>query len=274
MSSYGLLGFRTVVRCWLERLVLEGTPAVLTPKPIGIPLPPENIDINPGLNQQEISGKSLQGETVTEFTYVQESRPEVTLDFGVGTPEIESLIHSRVMVEKTNDQEFVYFDVDPIGTSVAGRTTGQYGFSVAAQTAATTKAQAYYIDPASKLAKPIAIVDSNPTGDQMAIGAQLGITLSTALVEKGLKIQGLVPATFAKTTAMSGDIVRMVGVRALGVCFDGKVKLFTARYCSPMFGASLGGDPKRQVKLKILPDANDGTCLGWNLKDVPVTLPC
>lgn len=265
LMSDAILGFRTITRAWLERLVLAGDPPVLTPKPIGLFLPPESADINPGISQQEINTKTMQGETTTALTYIEQTRPELMLDFGVASPEVESLIHGRVAATKTGQQGFVFFEVDPSGTTVTGRTTGQYGGAITAQDPTTSTAQVYYNDPVTKLAKPVTLVDAaaTPAGDQIKIGAGLEITLSPELVEAGNILYGMVPTTYSGT-GMTSEVIGLIGVRLLGIHFDGTVKLFTARYCSLLFGSSIGAEPKRQVKLRILPDANDGTGLGWS----------
>lgn len=270
-----ILGFRTITRAWIDRYVYEGTPPVLVAKPIGLPLPPENADIAPNVAQGEIGGKSMTGELTTELMYVTEAKGQVSMDFGLGTPEIETFIHSRINKSFTDWAEFVYFEATARTATVAAKTTGQYGSTVAAQTAATTKAKAYYIDPDTKLTVPVSVVDATPTGDQIIIGAGTAITFSPELVEKEAMVRGWVPAIFAKATAMTQETLKLCGVYMTGVSFDGTMKLFRARNCVPMFGGSIsGGQPNRQISFKILPDPGDGTCLGWQWISIPDTVSC
>lgn len=247
---------------------------VLTPTPIALPANPDSFELNPGIGQQDVTQTSCTGENQIILSYITESKPEISISFGLGTPEIESLIINRVAKAGTNYAGWVYWSAVATSTSVAGKASGKYGNSVTAQSASTTDAQAYYISPLTKLAVPLTIVDSSPVGDQIVIGANLALTLSQELVDDEVNIYGWVPATFANVTYMSSETIPMIGVYAIGICFDETVKLFNARRCSFMPGGAFTKDPKRDIKLRVLADGQARTGLGYDIVQLRDGIAC
>lgn len=271
------LGFRTITKAFIHRYVYAGTPPVLTPRPVSLLVPPTNAEIDPGISLGEIKSRNCKGQMQTQYTYKEEVNPMLKLSFDLGTPELESLIHGQVVESGEDIVTPVLFEASADGTSVAGRTTGEHGYQVTAVSpseAAAGKAMAYYIDPQTKLAKQLQIVASSPTGDQIVIGANLALTLSSALAGTGYKIYGRVNAVVPQATVMTAKEMGLVGVFMSGIYHDGTVREFRARYCSLNFGSSLSADGKREVNLRILPDTESISGLGWDLIDVPLQMAC
>jgi len=268
-----LLGFRTINKCFMVRYEYIGTPPVLTPRPISILVPPSEAEIDPGVSLGEIKSRNCKGQLQTEFTYKEEVQPTLRLSFDLGGPEIEQMIHGKVVKTATNVATRVLFEAQATDTTIPGRAVGEHGYQVGPTVDADT-AQAYYTDPLTKLSKPLAIVASGPTGDQIAIGENLAITLSTALAGTGAKIYGYVDVVQASATVMSATDMGLVGVYLSGIYHDGTVRELSARYCSLQYGSSLSADGKRQVDLRVLPDANSTSGLGWDVTEIPLQMAC
>lgn len=240
---------------------------VLTPSPIAIPMNPENAVLNPGLSNEELKQTSYKGETQTVLTFLSESNPQLELQFGGATPEIEAAMVNRIAQTETGQQDWVYFEASATATSIPGRVTGQHGFEVALQVAGTSAAIVYYIDALTKLARPLAVVDSNPTGDQLIIGANLALTLSPELVAAGVEIYGWVPGvTFSNSTKIGSNSPVLYGAYMEGVCFDETVRSLTCNRMSWMPGGNFEKTPGRSLTLKVLPDASDTTGLGYTIR--------
>ncbi|GAC1461399.1 MAG: hypothetical protein NVS2B14_10720 [Chamaesiphon sp.] len=245
---------------------------VTTLVPVGIATPPANITINPGDEIEEPTETAQDGRQVIAFTYTKGAKAEIDLDFGMAAPDVEAIIHGRKFTTGTSVPGMIFAEFIPTTTTVPARTTGQVGFGVTAQTGATTTAQAYYIDATTKLATPITIVDvsSTLTTNQISIGAALAITVSSDLV--GKKIQLWCPQTFTAATILGSTPIGLITVFAQGLNFDNTIRTLVARNCSRLPGSALSSDPKRQVKLRILPDPTDGTGLGYSIQDTALTL--
>lgn len=268
-----VLGFRTITKCFLHRYTWTGVPPVLTPVPLNILIPPSDAEINPGINMGEIKSRSCRGPMQTALTFPEDNIPKLKLTFDVVGPELEQLITGRVAKTATNTPSNVIFEVLATSATIPGKATGEHGSQVTAQTA-TSGAMAYYIDPRSKLSKPLAIVASNPTGDQIVIGAGLAITLSPELANTGYLIRGRVPVVAPTATVMSNEQMGMVGVFLSGIYHDGTAKEFSALFCSLEYGASITAESKRQISLRVLPNANSRSGLGWDVEDIPLQVAC
>lgn len=271
MANNAILGFRTINKCFMTRWVTESS--VLVQKPISILIPPANADIDPGIGLGEIKQRNCKGQMQTAFTYKESVDPMLKLSFDLGGPEIEQMIHGQVVASYNNVEVPVQFEFEANDTAIAGRTSGQHGYDVVAQSDGSNS-MAYYVDPDTKLAVPIEVVAAGPVGDQMVIGNNLAITLSSALAATGYLVRGWVNATITTATAMSSTEVGLVGCYLSGIYHDGSVREFRARYCSLQYGSSLGADGKREVNLRILPDANSRSGLGWDVEDIPLQMAC
>lgn len=260
-----ILSMRTLSRMMLVRYgLVEG---VLTPYPIAIPMNPENCVLNPGLSNEELKQTSFKGETQTVLTFLSESLPELQLTFGGATPEIEAAMLNRIAATETGQQSWVYFEATATATSVPARVTGQHGFEVALQAAESSAAIVYYIDPLTKLAKQLEVVDATPTGDQIIIGASLALTLSSALVAAGANIYGWVPGvTFANSTKVGSASPVLYGAYLEGVSFDNTVKTVTCNRLSWMPGGNIEKSPQRTLNFRVLPDSSDTTGLGYSIR--------
>jgi hypothetical protein len=140
--------------------------------------------------------------------------------------------------------------------------------------AANANPEIYYIDPATKLAKTIEIVAATPVGDQMIIGENLAITLSPELAATGSKIEGWLPQTFANVTLATSNLLETFEVKAMGIDFRGKAAFFRARNCSRLAGGDITQQPERQANIRILPDPNDGTGLGFQMLYTNLSVVC
>lgn len=266
--SDSYLGFRKFTRAWLE---YQGTP----PTPIPTLANPESIELNPGIETGELMSTSCTGETTIDFTYPESIKGELNMSFPASCPELDSLITGRKFATTTNREEFVLIEATAIATTVAAKTTGQYGAQIAAQTAATSKARAYYLDPVTKLHKNLTIVDSAPgPTDEVVIGAGGLLTLSANLVAGNFTIYVWVPATFPAGTIMTATPVGLISVYLVGIHFDNTTKLAKARNCSIIYGATYNNEAKRDIKLRILRDPSDGTGLGWTMTNLNVQMAC
>jgi hypothetical protein len=228
---------------------------------------PENAVLNPGLSNEELKQTSFKGETQTVLTFLSESLPELQLTFGGATPEIEAAMVNRIAATETGQQGWVYFEASATGTSIAGRVAGQHGYEVAAQSAGSSAAIVYYIDALTKLAKPLTVVNSGPTGDQIVIGANLALTLSAQLVAAGVNIYGWVPGTtFSNSTKVGAESPVLYGAYLEGVCFDNTVRTLTCNRLSWMPGGNFEKAPQRSLNFRVLPDASDTTGLGYTIR--------
>lgn len=260
-----ILAIRTTTRMFLVRYNLVG--GVLTPSPIAIPMNPESVTLNPGMSNGELTQTSYKGEMQTVYTYLESSNPELDINFGAATPEIEAAMVNRIAATETTQTDWVYFEAAATATSLPARATGDFGYEVAAQVEATTEAIVYYIDPLTRLAKPVKVVDATPTGDEIIIGANLALTLSSALVAAGVNLYGWVPGvSFAKSTKIGNQSPVLYGAFIEGVSFNGTVNHLTCNRLSWMPAGSFDKEPKRALKFKVLPDASDTTGLGYTIR--------
>lgn len=270
MANNAILGFRTINKCFMTRWVTESS--ILVQKPISILIPPTNADIDPGISLGEIKQRNCKGQLQTAFTYKEEVTPKLKLSFDLAGPEIEQMVHGQVVKAYNNVVVPVQFEFDAQET-IAGRNSGEHGYQVAAQ-ANGNNTMAYYTDPNSKLSVPLEVVASSPTGYQITIDDHLAITCGATLAATGYRVYGWVNATTPTATAMSATEVGLVGVYLSGIYHDGTVREFRARYCSLEYGTSLGADGKREVNLRILPDANSRSGLGWDVEEIPLQMAC
>ena len=266
------LGFRTITRAFLTRKYFDES-GILQEAAIALPLPPESAEIDPGVSLEKIKTKAIQGPTTTALTYKNETEPQLKLSFGLGGPQIEQLIHGQVVIADTSYTAPVYFEFKnkPSVVTVPARASGVLGYDVAQQDPLVSNAIAYYIDPDTKMAVDLELIafSGTPSGNQFAIGANLQIKVSSTLAATGYNVYGRVDASFPTLSRMSSEEMSQVGVTLLGVNFDGKARVFTARFCSLLYGSSLSADPKRDVNLQILPDPEDGTGTGYQIIDLP-----
>jgi hypothetical protein len=263
-AKYGL---RSITRSLIYRQVkvADGLGGFIT---AALPIPEivgaTQLMIDPGIQLLEIPGINCSGEEIIELTVPKSRLPTMQIEYSVGAPELDSLVHGKVLVSRTDFVGDVYFEAVAESTTIAARISGQAGYSVAAQPA-SSPAQVYYVDPITHLATKLTIVaaDATPANNEIKIGANLALTLSPELASTGAIIRGWVPCNFTKATIISKENVKLVGVKAMGVDFNGKYAGFSARNCSLMFGSGMGSDPKKSIKLRILADQNDGTGLGY-----------
>lgn len=263
--------FRTITRVGLFHQVEVNGAVTLVP--IGIASPPASININPGDDIEEVPEIAQDGRQVIGLTYTKGAKPELEMEFSLAAPDLEGIIHGRKFASGSSVEGYVFSEFVPTTTSVAARTTGQAGFGVIAQVAATTKALAYRIDKATKLSVPLEIVDSSdtPEDDQIKIGAAMAITVSPELV--GEKIQLWCPQVFATATILTSTPIGLISVFAQGISFDNTARFLKVLNCSRLPGNAIGSDPKRQIKLRILPDPSDGTGLGYSMSDTALLTP-
>ena len=266
-----ILGFRTINKCFLHRYVYEGSPAVLTPKPISLLIPPATAEIDPGISIADIDARTANGAMQTALTYKDKIMPKLKLSFDVGGPELEQLIHGQVVKGFTNVVSAVLFEVEATTQTFAARELGEHGYQVTAQTNGLNS-MVYYTDPLTKLSVTLEVVTASPVGNQIVIGEHLALTVSPELAATGYLISGRVNAVVPTATAMSSKQMGLVGVFLTGIYHDQTVKTFSAKYCSLDFGSQLSADGKRSVNLRILPDANCRSGLGWDVEDVPLLL--
>lgn len=271
MSS-PIICFRTITRAGLFRqATIEGAKVLL---PIAIAAPPTSVNINPNASIQKIPETACDGRQVTSLTYESGAEPDLDISFGLAVASLESIIHGRV-VEAKDVEGMVFAEFLPNGrVAIPGRTVGQVGFSVVAQSPATTKAKAYYINPATKLPVDIEIVSATPEGDQMVIGAAMAFTLSPELMEANNEIYVWCPCPFTGASAISAKPLGLITCFFQGVSFNNTARLVIARNCTRAGGGNLSSDPKRDIKLSILPDASDGTGLGYQIIDVDLQAVC
>lgn len=272
MAVNAQYGLRTFTRLGVSRYVTVDSDTFKVP--MAIITAPGTLSINMNETIEDLKGKSCKGQTVTEFSYSQEIQPEVQIECAVASPEFDSFIHGRLMESQASYTDgFAYFELDATKTSFPARATGETGYAVAAQDA-NENPEIYYIDPVTKLAKVVEIVEETPTGDQMIIGANLAITLSPELAASGVRIEGWVPATLPTATIISGKSLGVVEIKAQGIDFNDKVAGFRARFCSRLEGGAINQDPARSANFRILSDANDGNGLGFQMFYADLDVVC
>lgn len=272
--SNAQLSFRTITRCGIFRQVTIDSTKTLVP--IALSIFPESAAINPNPSIETIKETACDGRMVPSFTYEKESSPTLELSFGMAVADLESLIHGRVVATAPTVETMVFAEFLPTSTTIPGRAVGQIGNSVVAQDAATSKAKAWYIDPTTKLAKQLTIVDAadTPTGDEIKIGAGMAFTVSSELVAAGREIYAWVPCRLAGATVASATPIGLISVFMQGVSFDNKARLMIARNCTRMESGGISSDPKRGIKLQILPDPSDGNGLGYQIIDTSLDNVC
>jgi hypothetical protein len=272
-KSYGL---RTISRIGIYRQALTsgGDPIKL---PIPIVSAPLQAKVVPNEEEQELMDKTCKGEEIVGLTVTKGFKPELQLEFDEGLPEMDSLVHGRIMESKTNvaGKVFVEFQTVPGQTTVAPRVTGQIGFEVTAQSASTNSGL-YYIDRDTKLAKELALVavSATPANDQISIDAALAIEYSPELADKAVIIRGWIPCTFSKATVITSKVLNLLSVEALGVDFGGRAAHLSVANCARRPGGELGSDPKRVINMRILPDPNDGNGLGYQMRYLSDIVAC
>jgi hypothetical protein len=260
--------FRTITRCGLFRQIdVTGTIVLV---PVGLAVPPQSIMVSPGDSIEEPQELALDGREVTSFTYTKAAKAELELKFGMGTLEMEALIHGRVAATGTSIDGWVYAEF--VATSVTpypARAVGMVGKGVTAQTI-TSKAQVYYIDPVTKLAQKMTVVATAPaTINEVEIGADMAITISAALAATGYNVYAWVPQVIASATILSGTPFGILSLFAMGLSFDNKARIMIARNLTRLPGGGVGAETARDLKFRVLPDPTDGTGLGYSIIDTP-----
>lgn len=262
-------GFRKFTRAWLA---YGGTPEV----PIPTLANPASVELNPGIELGEIDTTACTGETTTAFTYAEAIKGQIKMSFPATCPELDSLILFRRFATQNSVSGFVLLEatLTPGVTTVAAKASGQYGYEIVSQSAATTTATAYYLDPVTKLKQSLEIVDASPTGNQIMIGNAGLLTVSTALAAAERNIYVNCPCTFASGTVMTSTAVQTVVAYLVGIHFDQTVKLIRAANCTIEPGATFNNEPTREITLRILRDPSDGTGLGFSMKNINATIAC
>lgn len=260
--------FRTITRCGLFRQIDVAGTIVLVP--IGLAVPPQSIMISPGDSIEEPQELALDGREVTSFTYTKAAKAELELKFGMATLEMEALIHGRVAATGTNVNAWVYAEFSATSTTpYPARAAGMVGKGVLAQTA-TSKAQGYYIDPATKLAQKLTVVASAPTAiNEITIGLDMAVTISTLLAATGYDVYLWVPQAIPTATILSGTPFGVMSMFSMGLSFDNKARIMIARNITRLPGGGVGAETSRDLKFRVLPDPADGTGLGYSIIDTP-----
>lgn len=267
-----ILAMRSVTKMMLVRYSLVNS--ILTPTPIALPMNPASATLNPGMSNEDLTQTNEKGETQVVLTYLNQSIPELALEFGAATPEIEAAMINRIAATESGTVSFVHFEATALSTSIQGRIQGEHGYEVQLQQAASSQALVYYINPVTKLHQRVAIVDASPVGDQMIIGEHLAITLSPQLAATGYNLYGWIPAvTFTQTTQISSASPVLYGAFLEGVCFDNTVRQCTCGRLSWMPGGSYTKEPARTLNFRVLPDGADKTGLGYSIGYFPGTVP-
>jgi len=267
MASDVILALRAVTRCFIGQQFtspgVDGGAPINYLVPIAETIPPETMTLSSGESFNEIPGRLLNGEGTREYTYVKERKPELTMSYAAAAPSFDSILVGKQMESVTDYESFVYLEFNATSTTIPAKTSGQSGFSIAAQGANST-ANCYYIDPATGLPQTIEIVAASPTGNQMIIGASGAITLSTFLSTSNFFIRCWIPCTYTSATVATSTPIGLLTIFAQGVTYEGQVVEFLARNCARYQGGELGSD-KKGTKLAVLPDPNDGTDLGFQI---------
>lgn len=272
--SDALKCFRTITRCFIGRQVqIAGVTVVL---PIAIASNPLEISINPGDKIEKVMTKSCDGREVIDFTYPKGSEPEIEMKFSMAVMELEALLHGRVVAPAAGTVEVMALAEFNSSAPPAARTTGVIGFSAIAQTAATTKAIASYIDPLTKVATKLAIKDTTATlaGDEISIGAKMAITVSAALAAKAVDIKAWIPVPVTGATVVTAEPLGLITIYAQGVDFDNQARTLSAKNCSRTESGTITSDPDRTIKLSILTDVTSPSGLGYDMVSVPLQNAC
>lgn len=270
MASNAIKCFRTVTRCGIFRQLEVDGVTILTP--IGMAVPPSKININPGDSIEEPQELALTGEMVVSFSYSKERKGEVELEWSMSTLETESLIHGRVVENLSSGTVEGWVYAEMLATSTTpypARAIGKIGYGVPAQ-AASSKAQVYYIDSTTKLAKKMTVVESAPSAiDEVKIDQHMAFTIHSTLAATGTQVYAWVPNNFSAGTVLSATPLGLLTIVAQGISFDNKARLLQIRNASRLPGGTVGAEPTRQAKMRILPDPADGTGLGYSIIDLP-----
>ncbi|MBL1177685.1 hypothetical protein [Pantanalinema sp. GBBB05] len=271
MASNAIKCFRTVTRCGIFRqLEVDGVVILV---PIGMATPPSKISVNPGDSIEEPQEMALDGTMVVSFSYPKERKGELDLEWGMATLETEALIHDRVAVDLSagSVEGWVYAEFLATATNAyPARAAGKLGYGVPAQSAASSKAQIFYIDPDTKLAKKMTVVDSAPASiDEVQIGQHMAISIHSSLAATGRQVYGWVPNSFTAGTVLSATPLGLMTIVAQGISFDNKARLMTVKNVSRLPGGAVGSESSRQAKFRILSDVSDGTGLGYSIIDLP-----
>lgn len=267
--------FRTITRCFIGRqATLLGVPVIL---PIAIASNPLEISIDPGDKIEKVMTIACDGREVIDFTYPKGSEPVIELKFGSAVMELEALLHGRVVAPATGSVEVMALAEFRSDSMPAVRPTGTIGVSVVAQTAATSRALASYIDPLTKVANKITIQDVTATplvGDQMSIGPAMLFVVSPDLAAKAVNIKVWVPTLITGATVVTATPIGLITVYAQGISFDNKARMFSARNCSRTESGAIASGPERSMKLTILPDVTSLSQLGWDVTDSSLNNSC
>jgi hypothetical protein len=274
--SNGIKCFRTISRCGIFRQSTDNNGATIL-TPVAMAVPPQQITINPGDQIDEPKELALDGREVTSFTYPKGQAPELDINFGMATLDVESIIHGRDPVALSGGNVEGWQYVEFLATSTTpypARAVGQLGKGTPAQDS-HSKALFWYIDPATKLAHKMTVLDATaspaPTPsaiDEIEIGADIACSISTPLAATGYQVYGWVPNSFTAGTVLSAKPTGLFQIVAQGISYDNKARLFMARNCTRLTG-QVGADSTRQLKFRVLPDPADGTGLGYSIIDLP-----
>lgn len=247
------LGFRKWVRAYLQ---YKGG------NPIATPEHPTAIQVNPGIGVEEIMTLQRTGEKIPALVFAEELKAQIDLTFPTSTPDLDALIVGRKPAATTNRVGFVLLEAVANSTTVAAKASTKYGYEIAANPAG---AKAWYIDPVTKLQVMLVIsTDGSPSANEIEIGANGLLTLGATLAATGYNIYVWCPATFPDAVITTANKVGIITAQLVGIHYDDTVKLLTAKNCSCLFGGDLGG-AERKISLRIMPDASDGTGLGYSL---------
>lgn len=270
MATNAIKCFRTVTRCGVFRqLEVDG---VIILVPIGMATPPSKISVNPGDSIEEPQEMALDGTMVVSFSYPKERKGELELEWGMATLETEALIHDRVAVDLSagSVEGWVYAEfLATSATPYPARAEGKLGYGVPAQ-ASSSKAQIFYIDPDTKLAQKMTIVESAPASiNEVQIGQHMAFTIHSSLAATGRQVYGWVPNSFTAGTVLSATPLGLMTIVAQGISFDNKARLMTVKNVSRLPGGAVGSESTRSAKFRILSDVSDGTGLGYSIIDLP-----
>ena len=270
-----LLSFRTITECFLVRYDLVSQ--VLTPTPIALTSNPDAAVLSPGFSVEDLKQTSCKGESQVILTYLNETIPELSLTFGSATPELEAVLLNRQAEAVTSKADgWVYFSAVANSTSIPAKTTGQFGYDVALQTAATSGALVYYIDPSTKLHQLLTVVDTAPSSqNEIQILANLELVLHADLAATGYNIYGYIPdVTFPNATIINSTSSLLYGCFLMGICFDNTVRQLTCGRMSWIPGGDFTKEPSREVKFRVLENIADSTGLGYDITYVPSEIAC
>jgi hypothetical protein len=274
MASDAILGLRTVTRAALYRqAIVSGSPALI---PIAMATNPSEITIDSGEDIQELEETGCDGAKEIAFSYADGRKPELNMTFATATIDLEAAIFGRVAKTVPSGTEiYAFSEFNTEFSPTTARATGTLGQTVTAQ-AANGKATAWYIDPATKIAKQVTVIASTgtPEDDEITIGAGFVITCSPELIAKKVNLKVWCPCVIADAVGISNEPITQFTVRALGVSFDGKARFIQVRNLSRLGGAQTGSNPERSLKLRINPDSSSISGLGYDVIDLSVAMAC